>query len=152
DAVLAPAVRVRAGEDDHGEAPDERACAAARAGRPVSGWSIPLGTTVGKEKWQLCQSGLPCTLSGQLFSNCPMAMARWQEGSAMGTTGAERTRIIIDTEDVVRRAVHLRRIKMPAGASVSDVVNGVLREALAKEIQEVGDFIRQSGAAGRKAD
>jgi hypothetical protein len=50
---------------------------------------------------------------------------------------AERIRLIIDTEDDVRRAVHLRRLKMPGTASVSDVVNAILRAALAREIEEV---------------
>jgi hypothetical protein len=52
----------------------------------------------------------------------------------------ERIRLIIDTDDVVRRAVHLRRIKSAGQITVSDVVNGILREALAAEIAEVEGY------------
>jgi hypothetical protein len=55
----------------------------------------------------------------------------------------ERTRLIIDTEDILRRAVHLRRLKMAYDTSVSDVVNEILREALAQEIREVEAYMRQ---------
>jgi hypothetical protein len=55
----------------------------------------------------------------------------------------ERIRLIIDTDGILRRAVHLRRLKMPDGTTVSDVVNGILREALAEEVKQIesyGDF------------
>jgi hypothetical protein len=62
----------------------------------------------------------------------------------------ERTRLIIDTDDVLRRAVHLRRIKMPTGTTVSDVVNGILREALAREIAEVSNYPDAGPAKSRR--
>jgi hypothetical protein len=62
---------------------------------------------------------------------------------------AERIRLIIDTEDVLRRAVHLRRLKMPAGTTVSDVVNGILRAALANEVEEIQSFGEIGGEAPR---
>ncbi len=52
----------------------------------------------------------------------------------------ERIRLIIDTDDLLRRAVHLRRIKMGGSVTASDVVNGILREALAQEINEVASY------------
>ena len=58
----------------------------------------------------------------------------------MTTVMAERIRLIIDTDDIVRRAVHLRRIKMPGVVSNSDVVNAILREALAAEIAEIEGY------------
>jgi hypothetical protein len=37
----------------------------------------------------------------------------------------------------LKRAVLLRKIKMPSDVTISDVVNGILREALAEEIAQV---------------
>jgi hypothetical protein len=51
----------------------------------------------------------------------------------------ERIRLIVDTTDDVRRAVLLRRIKTGA-ASISDLVNAILREVLAEEIAEVQSY------------
>jgi hypothetical protein len=53
---------------------------------------------------------------------------------------ADRIRLIVDTDDTVRRAVHLRRIKTGGDTTVSDVVNQILREALAVEIREVESY------------
>jgi hypothetical protein len=55
----------------------------------------------------------------------------------MNAVMAERTRLIIDTDETVKRAVLLRKIKMPSDPTISDVVNGILREVLAAEIAEV---------------
>jgi hypothetical protein len=63
---------------------------------------------------------------------------------------AERIRLIIDTDDVVRRAVHLRRIKTPGTPSNSDVVNAILREALAEEIAEVEGYDKSGGEKPRR--
>jgi hypothetical protein len=52
----------------------------------------------------------------------------------------ERIRLIVDTDDVLRRAVHLRKIKMASGTTVSDVVNGILRAALAEEVRQVEGY------------
>jgi hypothetical protein len=52
----------------------------------------------------------------------------------MSTVMSDRIRLIIDTDDDIRRAVQLRRIKMPRGTSTSDVVNQILRQELAEEI------------------
>lgn len=66
----------------------------------------------------------------------------------MNALMTERIRLIIDTEDVIRRAVHLRKIKMPTGTTVSDVVNGILRQALAEEIGQVEGYPKaEEGAA-----
>lgn len=43
--------------------------------------------------------------------------------------------LTIDTEEVVRQAIQLRAAK--EGVSVADVINDILRKALAGEIQEV---------------
>ena len=48
----------------------------------------------------------------------------------------ERIRLIIDTDDEVRRAVQLRRLRQAGNPTTSDVVNAILREALAEEIAE----------------
>ena len=58
----------------------------------------------------------------------------------MPATMTERIRLIIDTDDTVRRAVQLRRIKMPRGTTASDVVNEILRGALAEEIAQLGGY------------
>jgi hypothetical protein len=55
----------------------------------------------------------------------------------MNAVMAERIRLIIDTEDVIRRAVQLRKVKAGLGESSSDIVNAILREALAEEIAEL---------------
>lgn len=47
----------------------------------------------------------------------------------------ERVTLIIDTEDVLHRALGLRASR--EGGSVAAVVNGILRQALAAEIDEV---------------
>jgi hypothetical protein len=59
----------------------------------------------------------------------------------------DRIRLIIDTDDVLRRAVHLRKIKMASGTTVSDVVNGILREALAQELAEVEKYGSEESAS-----
>jgi hypothetical protein len=62
----------------------------------------------------------------------------------------ERTRLIIDTEEVIRRAVRLRALK--TGEDNSEVVNAILREALADEIEEVSKYPQVKGGKkpGRK--
>jgi hypothetical protein len=55
----------------------------------------------------------------------------------MNALMAERTRLIIDTTESIKRAILLRKIKLPSDLTISDVVNGILREALAEEIAEV---------------
>jgi hypothetical protein len=56
----------------------------------------------------------------------------------------ERIRLIIDTDDVVRRAVGLRKLKMPSGTTNSDVVNEILRAALAEEIAQVEGYEQEA--------
>jgi hypothetical protein len=54
---------------------------------------------------------------------------------------AERTRMIIDTDDDVKRAVKLRLLKVQASdpdANLSSVVTSILREALAVELGQLG--------------
>jgi hypothetical protein len=58
----------------------------------------------------------------------------------------ERIRLIIDTDEVTRRAVHLRRLKMPAGTTMSDVVNDILRDALAEEVEQIKSYGALGGA------
>jgi hypothetical protein len=48
---------------------------------------------------------------------------------------AGRVTLVIDTEDVLHRALGLRAGR--GGGSVADIVNGILRQALAAEIDEV---------------
>lgn len=67
----------------------------------------------------------------------------------MNAVMAERIRLIIDTEDVVRRAVHLRKVKSGGDATASDIVNAILREALAAEIAELEQHT-QSQQGGEK--
>jgi hypothetical protein len=68
----------------------------------------------------------------------------------MNAVMTERIRLIIDTEDVVRRAVQLRKIKSGAD-TISDVVNGILREVLADEIAELEQHAqKQSGSPKRR--
>jgi plasmid stability protein len=47
---------------------------------------------------------------------------------------AERTRLIIDTEEPLRRAVRIRAAKK--GQSPSDVINDLIREHLPAEVAE----------------
>jgi hypothetical protein len=64
-----------------------------------------------------------------------------------------RIRLIIDTEDEIRRAVRLRALKMGEDVTNSDVVNEILRKALASEILEVRGFGTAHGTGkkpGRK--
>lgn len=51
-----------------------------------------------------------------------------------------RIRLIIDTDDDIRRAVRLRAVKMGGDVTNSDVVNAILRDALAAEIAEVHTY------------
>jgi HEAT repeat protein len=57
--------------------------------------------------------------------------------------GPDRIRMIVDTEDVIRRAVQLRALKQGVVArrkvGYSEVVTAILREALAEEIAELLD-------------
>jgi hypothetical protein len=69
----------------------------------------------------------------------------------MSALMAERIRLIIDTEDVVRRAVRLRALKMGGDVTISDVVNAVLREALAVEIAEVEKYPHAGTGTGKKS-
>ena len=48
---------------------------------------------------------------------------------------AERIPLVVDTEEVLPRALRLRAAK--DGGSLADVVNGILRQALTAEIDEV---------------
>jgi plasmid stability protein len=48
---------------------------------------------------------------------------------------AGRVTLVIDTEDVLHRALGLRAAR--CGGSVAELVNGILRQALAAEIDEV---------------
>jgi hypothetical protein len=70
--------------------------------------------------------------------------ALWEQ-----TPEDKRIRLIIDTDDAIRRAVHLRALKMGSDVTNSDVVNDILREALADEIAEVKSYPSGRGT-GRK--
>ena len=48
---------------------------------------------------------------------------------------AERVTLVVDTDDVLHRALGLRAAR--DGGSVAEVVNAILRQALAAEIDEV---------------
>lgn len=48
---------------------------------------------------------------------------------------ANRVTLVLDTDEVLHRAVALRAAK--DGGSVADVVNGILRQALTAELDEV---------------
>jgi hypothetical protein len=74
------------------------------------------------------------------------------KGAFAGMTAlmAERIRMIVDTDEMMRRAVQLRRLKMPTGTTVSDVVNHILREALAEELAEVATYPGMEGEEGYK--
>jgi len=69
----------------------------------------------------------------------------------MPTIMAERIRLIIDTDDDLRRAIKLRLLRGPAGATTSDLVNEILRKALADEVAEVQSYPRPEGEPGGKA-
>src|SRR4051794_27695683 len=83
-----------------------------------------------------------------------MAETTPKQPSPPGQPG--RTRLIIDTTDTIRRAVRLRALKMGVQeqreVTHSEVVNAILQEALAGEIQEVLDFPgpRPSSDSGKK--
>ncbi len=64
--------------------------------------------------------------------------------------GTERVRMIVDTEDEIRRAVGLRLLKMPHGTTRSDVVNGILRDALAEELAEMKRYQQAKPPPKRK--
>jgi hypothetical protein len=72
--------------------------------------------------------------------------------------GPDRIRMIVDTEDVIRRAVQLRALKQGVVArrkiGYSEVVTAILREALAEEIAELlgeegGPQRRKRGGGGK---
>jgi hypothetical protein len=71
--------------------------------------------------------------------------------------GPDRIRMIVDTEDVIRRAVQLRALKQGVVArrkvGYSEVVTAILREALAEEIAELlddgGTKQRKRGGGGK---
>lgn len=69
----------------------------------------------------------------------------------MNALMTDRIRLIIDTEDVVRRAVQLRKVKSGTGETISDIVNEILRAALAEEIEELERHAR-IGQAKKKRD
>ncbi len=54
--------------------------------------------------------------------------------------GTERTCMIVDTDDAIRRAVQLRKVKMARGTSLSDVVNGILRGTMKPLTQELAEL------------
>jgi hypothetical protein len=61
-----------------------------------------------------------------------------------------RTRLIIDTEDVIRRAIRLRAVKIGGDVTISDLVNEALREAFADEIAEVEAYPHGTTGTGKK--
>lgn len=64
----------------------------------------------------------------------------------MSTDMAERIRIIIDTEEEVRLAVRLAATK--ADLTASQLVNGILRKALASEIADAKKYLpKKKGGA-----
>ena len=63
---------------------------------------------------------------------------------------ADRIRLIVDTEDLIRRAVHLRKVKSGTSDSISDIVNEILREALAEEIAELEHHSQAKGEGKKK--
>lgn len=71
----------------------------------------------------------------------------------MSTFMAERIRLIVDTDEVIRRAVRLRALKMGDDVTHADVVNGILRgdyPSLKEEIAEVEKFPQASSGTGKK--
>lgn len=67
----------------------------------------------------------------------------------MNAVMAERIRLIIDTDDIVRRAVQLRKVKGGTGESASEIVTAILREALADEISELEQHDETQSKKGR---
>ena len=63
---------------------------------------------------------------------------------------AERIRLIVDTDDLIRRAVRLRALKRGSDVTVSDVVNEALRKEFAEEIAEVENYPQAAGGTGKK--
>jgi hypothetical protein len=63
---------------------------------------------------------------------------------------AERIRLIVDTDEVIRRAVRLRALKLGDDFTISDVVNDILRNALADEIAEVKNYPQAGSGSARK--
>jgi hypothetical protein len=59
---------------------------------------------------------------------------------------AERTRLIIDTEEDLRLAVHLAA--GAAGMTKSQFVNAVLRKALANELKDVQKYLSKRKEKG----
>lgn len=57
----------------------------------------------------------------------------------MNSIMAERIRIIIDTEEVIRLAVRLAATK--ADLTASQLINGILRKALAGEIADAKKYL-----------
>ena len=57
----------------------------------------------------------------------------------MTATMAERTRMIIDTEEALRLAVKLRAMK--DGCSTSEVVNKILRRELREELADTHKYL-----------
>ncbi len=68
----------------------------------------------------------------------------------MSVSMTERIRLMVDTEDVIRRAVRLRALKQGDDVTNSDVVNAILREALADEIAEVSSYPQSGTGSGKK--
>ena len=54
----------------------------------------------------------------------------------------DRTRLVVETTELLRRAVRLRVLKHEDNVTSSDVVNEILTTALADEIAEVQLFAR----------
>jgi ribosomal protein S7 len=76
-------------------------------------------------------------------------MTKPTEGADERRDKRDRIRLVVDTEEVIRRAVRLRALR--TGKDNSDVVNDVLREALADEITEASKFPHATGKKrGRK--
>lgn len=57
----------------------------------------------------------------------------------MNSVMAERIRIIIDTDEEVRLAVNLAATK--ADISISELINGILRQHLTKEIEIAKNYV-----------
>jgi hypothetical protein len=64
----------------------------------------------------------------------------------MNAVMAERIRLIIDTEEEVRLAVRLAATK--ADVSPSQLVNDILRKALAAEIQDARKYLPRKKKGG----
>jgi hypothetical protein len=61
------------------------------------------------------------------------------EGLAISSVMADRIRLIIDTEEEIRLAVRLAAVK--ADTSPSELVNSILRKALASEIEDAKRYM-----------